>query len=142
VNRFAVDSVDPDLHVSADPELAEALACIPVACHVFTNATRRYAERVLQALGVRQYLQRIFDIEFSLFNPKPSPVFYRRVVGALGLAPREIALVEDNPRNLVPALAMGMRCVYLGFHEAPEGAIRVRCFPDVPQALGVGEWAS
>ncbi|MBM3498935.1 MAG: pyrimidine 5'-nucleotidase, partial [Armatimonadetes bacterium] len=80
LNRFAVDSVDPRPHVRPDPALAGHLARIPAPCHLFTNATRRYAERVLAVLGVRECLERIFDIEFSLFNPKPAPIFYRRAV--------------------------------------------------------------
>ncbi len=135
LNRFAVDSVEPELHVTRDPALAGHLARIPVPCYLFTNATRRYAERVLQALGVAEHLERIFDIEFSLFNPKPAPLFYRRVVQAAGVSPGEMALVEDSPRNLAPALEMGMWCVYVGEGEAPDGALHARCFAAVPDLL-------
>jgi putative hydrolase of the HAD superfamily len=138
LNRFAVDSVDPARHVKPDPALGEHLRRIPVPCYLFTNATRRYAERVLAVLGVRDRFSGIFDIEFSLFSPKPAPLFYRRVVEAVGLAPEELALVDDNARNLVPAQAMGMRCVYVGTREAPAGVAHARSFADVPEALGCG----
>ncbi|MBM3472626.1 MAG: HAD-IA family hydrolase [Armatimonadetes bacterium] len=136
LNRFAVDSVEPELHVTPDPGLAESLRRIRVPCYLFTNATRRYAERVLVTLGVRDLVRGIFDIEFSLFNPKPSPIFYRRVVEALSLPPAEIALVDDNPRNFAPAMALGMRCICVGPGQAPAGVTRVPTFADVPQALG------
>ena len=136
LNRFAVDSVDPREHVRPDPALSKHLARIPAPCHLFTNATRRYAERVLAVLGVRGHFPRIFDIEFSLFNPKPAPIFYRRVVEALGLPPSDLALVEDSPRNLLPALQMGMRGVYLGPRDAPPGAVHARSFAEVPDLLG------
>jgi putative hydrolase of the HAD superfamily len=137
---FAVDSVDPDLHIERDPALAVHLARMPAPCYVFTNATRRYAERVLAALGVSEHIQGIFDIEFSLFNPKPAPVFYQRVVAALGVPPAAIALVDDNAGNFGPALDMGMRCVCVGRREAPAGVVCVSRFADVPEALaGDGE---
>jgi putative hydrolase of the HAD superfamily len=135
LNRFAVDSVEPKLHVTADPGLAESLRRIAVPCYVFTNATRRYAERVLATLGVREQIEGVFDIEFSLFNPKPSPIFYRRVVEALGVPPHEIALVDDNPRNFAPALALGMGCICVGPQEAPPGVVCVPTFSEVPEAL-------
>jgi len=136
LNRFAVDSVEPGLHLAPDPQLAESLRLIPVPRYVFTNATRRYAERVLAALDVREQIDGIFDIAFSLFNPKPSPIFYGRVVGVLGVSPDEVALVDDNPRNFVPALDLGMRCVCVGPCEVPPGVVCVSTFADVPPALG------
>jgi putative hydrolase of the HAD superfamily len=135
LNRFAVDSVEPELHVSPDPALAGHLARIAAPCHLFTNATRRYAERVLAVLGVSERFERIFDIAFSLFNPKPAPLFYRRVVEALDVPPGSLALVDDNPRNLAPALEMGTFCVYLGPGEPPAGAVRARTFGEVPELL-------
>jgi putative hydrolase of the HAD superfamily len=117
--------------------LADHLRRIPVPRYVFTNATRRYAGRVLETLGVSHLFSSIFDIEFSLLNPKPSPVYYERVVRALGLPPDRIGLVDDSPRNLPPGLAMGMRCVCVGDRgETPPGAMRVASFAEVPDALG------
>ncbi|MBM3500807.1 MAG: HAD-IA family hydrolase [Armatimonadetes bacterium] len=135
LNRFAVDSVDPQPHLSPDPALRDHLARIPAPCHLFTNATRRYAERVLSVLGVSESVGLIFDIEFSLFNPKPAPIFYRRAVEALGVSSRDVALVDDNPRNLRPALEMGMACVYMGDGAPPAGALRARSFAEVPELL-------
>lgn len=135
LNRFAVDTVDPSAHVSPDPELEAALLRVGLPCYVFTNATRRYAERVLAALGVSRCFRGIFAIEFSDYHPKPSPHFYRKVVEALNASPRDVVLVEDNPRNLVPALAMGMTCLQLGGGSAPDGALLVERFCDVPDVL-------
>ncbi len=135
LNRFAVDSVDPSAHVSPDPELEAALLRVSLPCYVFTNATRRYAERVLAALGVSHCFRGIFAIEFSDYHPKPSPHFYRKVLAALSASPRDVVLVEDNPRNLEPALAMGMKCLQVGGCSAPDGALIVERFRDVPDAL-------
>lgn len=125
LNRFAVNAVDPASYLQVDPSLAHHLKSIGLPCHLFTNAPLQYAQRVLLALGVRDCIGEIFGIEFSLFNPKPSPIAYRRVVAALGLAPQEVVFVDDNPRNLIPALDMGMCCVCVGNDAVPAGAIQV-----------------
>lgn len=135
LNRFAVDSVDPSAYVSRDPALDQALARIGLPCYVFTNATRRYAERVLAALGVAERFGGIFSIEFSDYHPKPATHFYRKVVDELGLAPSDIVLVEDNARNLEPAIRMGMVCVYLGGEQPPAGALAAQGFTRVPDVL-------
>ncbi len=137
LNRFAVDSVDPSVYVSRDPELDRALARIALPCYVFTNATRRYTERVLAALGVGQRFKGIFSIEFSDYHPKPASRFYRKVVDELGLAPTDVVLIEDNARNLEPAIRMGMVGLYLGADRVPAGAVAVQGFPQVPDVLEV-----
>jgi putative hydrolase of the HAD superfamily len=136
LNRFAVDSVDPSVHVCADPDLGRALSRIALPCYVFTNAPLRYTQRVLAALGVAERFRGIFSIEFSDYQPKPSPHFYRKVVAALGVAAADLVLVEDNPRNLAPALRMGMAGIYVGRDRAPEGALTVASIHEVPEAIG------
>jgi len=136
LHRFAVDSVDPTEHVVPDPALDEALSRLPAPCYVFTNATLRYTQRVLAALGVRDRFSGIFSIEFARYHPEPAPLFYRQVLETLALPAEEVVLVEDNARNIAPAQAMGMRCVYVGRGPAPEGVVRVASIRDVPEALG------
>jgi len=136
--RFAVDSVDPAEHVVPDPVLDEALSRVPAPCYIFTNATLRYTQRVLGALGVSDRFSGIFSIESARHHPKPAPLFYRKVLEALGLPAEQVALVEDNARNIAPAQAMGMRCLYVGRGAAPEGVVRVASIRDVPEALRAG----
>ncbi|MGQ9732301.1 MAG: HAD-IA family hydrolase [Candidatus Zipacnadales bacterium] len=138
LNRFAVDSVDPAQYLHVDPELDQCLAQIPAPCYVFTNATRRYTERVLDALGVRRRFSGIFDIAFGLYHPKPSPLFYQRVITYLTFPPTQIVLVDDNLRNLGPALELGMRCIYVGRKEEAEGVMHATTLAQVPVLLRSG----
>jgi len=136
VYRYAVDAVDPAEHVAADPQLAQALSRLSAPCYIFTNATRAYAARVLEALGVGDNFAGIFDIEFADYHPKPSRLFYERVVGALGLPPDRLAFVEDNAGNFGPALRLGMSCVQVGGRGCPpEGVVCVGGFQEVPGVL-------
>lgn len=133
VYEYAVNGLAPDRHLQPWPELGEMLARLPVARYVFTNATRVYADKVLGSLGVREQFNGIFDIEDSGWLPKPDPGIYRSVVSRLGFAPPQIALVEDNPANLVPARELGMLGVLVG-----EQDILCECDVQVASILELG----
>jgi epoxide hydrolase-like predicted phosphatase len=60
---------------------------------------------------------------------KPNPEIYRHAVGALGLEPGECVFVDDLPRNLAPAAALGMAVIH---HTAASATI-----PQVARLLGV-----
>ncbi len=136
VYRFAVDAVDPSLHLVLDQTVGEALRRISAPRYVFTNASRGYAERVLETLGIASCFDGIFSIESCFYNPKPTPICYRRILSTLGLDGERVAFLDDNPNNFAPALALGMTCVQVGERGgAPEGVSRVARFQDVPDVL-------
>ena len=117
---------------------AEVIQEMGVSQPILTMTSVDLVRGVLDALGVRGRFRDIFDIAFGLYHPKPSPLFYRRVVAHLALPPEQVAFVDDNPRNLPPALELEMHCIYLGEGEAPVGAAHARTFAEVPALLR--EW--
>ncbi len=104
----SVEQVDASRYVEPDPQLDAMLAAIPAQLYVFTNATRRYSEDVLKALGVERHFERIFDVEFCGWRPKPAAEAYARVLGEVGLPAEEVGMVEDNAVNIIPARELGM----------------------------------
>ena len=50
-----VHNIRLDEYIAANPALDHALASIPQAKVIFTNASRVYAEQVLKVLGIRHY---------------------------------------------------------------------------------------
>ncbi len=96
-----------------DPALRPALAALPGARHVFTNASAEYARRVLAHLEVADLFDRVFDIRHADFVPKPDPHPYRRVLAALGVPGDRVAMVDDSPQNLAAARRLGMWTVWL-----------------------------
>jgi len=94
-----------------DPALAELLARISGRKFIFTNGSVPHAERVTDRLGVRQHFDGIFDIVASDYLPKPDPLPYTRLVERFDIAPTSAIMIEDIPRNLAPASAMGMTTV-------------------------------
>ncbi|KAB2848327.1 MAG: pyrimidine 5'-nucleotidase [Hyphomicrobiaceae bacterium] len=103
---------DIDLaRVEACPGLDEALARLPGRKIIFTNGTRRHAERVAGKLGILDRFEAIFDIADSAFIPKPGPKPYAMMLEAHGLNPCAAAMFEDMPQNLKEPHALGMATV-------------------------------
>jgi putative hydrolase of the HAD superfamily len=99
--------------VQADPRLACALAALPGAKYVFTNASAAHVEKVLDRLGVAHCFDAVFDIVAAEFEPKPLDVFYDRFLARHGVNPAAAVLFEDMARNLHPAHARGMTTVLI-----------------------------
>jgi len=97
--------------LSEAPELASALEALPGRRIIFTNGSRRHAERVAEKLGVLHLMEDICDIAACEFVAKPSPDAFRRMVERHGVASHEAAMFEDMPHNLEAAHALGMTTV-------------------------------
>ena len=93
------------------PELAAALAALPGRRIIFTNGSRRHAERVAEKLGVLHLMEDICDIAACEFVAKPAPDAFKRMTDRHGVAPAEAAMFEDMPHNLEAAHALGMTTV-------------------------------
>lgn len=107
-----VHDIDLD-RVAHSPGLAEALVALPGRKLIFTNADRRYAERVLERLGLDRAFEAIHDIHASDYRPKPEPQAYCVMIDQLGIEPHRSLFVEDMARNLKPAKALGMTTAWL-----------------------------
>lgn len=114
--RFVHD-VDITLYIGPNPELDAMLRRIPLSKVVFTNATREHARRVLDALGIADHFPFVVDVRAMDYASKPDPQAYRRILDAIGARAEECIIVEDTPRNLLPAKAMGMKTILVD-HQA------------------------
>ena len=118
---FLVDVHDIDMrHLQADPILARGIAALPGRRIVYTNGSRPYALRVLEARGLGGVFDAVYGVEHAGLVPKPERAAFEAVFGLDGLAPEQGAMFEDDPRNLAVPHAMGMRTVLVG----PPGALR------------------
>jgi putative hydrolase of the HAD superfamily len=107
VHEIDVSAVQPA------PALARALAALSGRKLVFTNGTRRHAERVLQRLDLGAHFDAIHDIVAIDYRPKPNAAGYRALVDTYAIVPTRAAMIEDMARNLPPAAALGMTTVWL-----------------------------
>jgi putative hydrolase of the HAD superfamily len=121
-------------YLAPAPALGAMLARLPLRKAVFTNADAAHARRVLDCLGVAAHFEHIIDIVALDYINKPDPRAYARALRLLEAEAHECAFIDDAPRNLRPAHALGMTTVMVrqGATEAPPGVDHV-----VGDVLGV-----
>ena len=103
-----VHDVPIEESVGYDARLDEALGRIEARKVVFTNASWEHAERVLAARQIRHHFERIIDVRDMNWISKPAPEAYTRLLSLLDSTAPRTMLVEDNVRNLRPAVELGM----------------------------------
>jgi len=106
-----VHPVPIDRFLEPNPELDQVLEGIADPKAIWTNASRRHAERVLDVLGIGRHFWPIVDVCDMSYVSKPAPELYPRLVSLLGVEAHDCILVEDSVRNLRPAKSLGMTTV-------------------------------
>ncbi|WP_353226958.1 pyrimidine 5'-nucleotidase [Novosphingobium sp.] len=103
-----------DMSVLADaPRLADRLMALPGRRLIFTNADATYAARALDALGIADCFEGVWDIHAMEYRPKPEMHAYAGLIAHFGIDPARAVFVEDTARNLPPAKAIGMQTVWI-----------------------------
>jgi putative hydrolase of the HAD superfamily len=97
--------------IERDDRLDAALARLPGRKLVFTNGSVAHAERVMERVGITRHFAGVFDIVAAGYWPKPEMSAYEGLIRTHAVKPPRAALIEDLPRNLVPAAALGMTTV-------------------------------
>jgi putative hydrolase of the HAD superfamily len=132
--RFLDFVHDIDLEpVCEAPALGAALEKLPGRKYIFTNGSRRHAERVAGKLGVLHHFDDLFDIAACNYVPKPSVEAYNAFLKAHGVAGPSAAMFEDLPHNLESPHALGMatvlvRSTYMD-HPAQKAMAEWRALP-------------
>ncbi len=114
-----VHDVDVSSRLSPDPQLRAMLGALPQRKAVFTNGSSCHAERVLDALGVADQFEWVFDIRVANYLPKPCLEPYQAVLAGLGIAADDCTMIEDSPDNLRTAKQLGMTTVLVGAGPTP-----------------------
>ena len=108
--HFVYD-INPRDYLGISPPLARMLQEIPLHKVLFTNADAYYAQRILDTLQVTPFFEQIIDICSLNYLCKPDPKSYRHVLDLLGVSGRQCIIVDDSPRNLIPAKDVGMTTI-------------------------------
>jgi putative hydrolase of the HAD superfamily len=118
------------------PELASALEALPGRRIIFTNGSRRHAERVAEKLGVLHLMEDICDIAACEFVAKPSPDAFKRMFDRHGVKAPEAAMFEDMPHNLKAAHELGMTTVLVhsGYLDHP-AQLQMRKWKELPDYI-------
>ncbi|MFN7163609.1 MAG: pyrimidine 5'-nucleotidase [Hyphomonas sp.] len=103
----------PDL-----PQLRDAIAALPGRKFIYTNGSRRHAERVTEKMGLAHLFNASFGIEESAYTPKPNLPAYQSFCRIHQVEPQGAAFFEDLARNLLPAKSLGFTTVLV--HSAKD----------------------
>jgi len=121
--------------VPAAPDLVEALEKLPGRKVIFTNGSRRHAQRVLERQGTGQLFEEIFDIADANYIPKPRDEAFASFFASHAIDGSTAAMFEDLPQNLEPAHARGMITVLVHSHLDDHPIYReVKTWGDAPPA--------
>ncbi|HEY6335186.1 MAG TPA: pyrimidine 5'-nucleotidase [Alphaproteobacteria bacterium] len=97
--------------IPPNPALDAALGRLEGRKIVFTNGSADHAAKVMARLGVARRFEAVFDVAAANFIPKPELACYRALLARHDIAPDAAAMLDDIPRNLEPAHALGMTTI-------------------------------
>ena len=135
-----VHDIDVSTRLQPDPLLCSSLQRLPLRRFVFTNGSRGHAERVLDALGLGNSFEEIFDIRIANYQPKPNPDPYHGVLRQLGLAADRCVMVEDSLDNLATAKQLGMTTVLVAQRPTASAVVDHRVATASQAAQLVTSW--
>ena len=121
--------------LSEDIELDRALARLPGRKVIHTNGIHEHAKHILETLGVLQHFERIYDIRFNNYIPKPCKETLAMLIKAEGSTPERTLVVDDMADNLRVAKELGCRTVWINknalSHEWDYHLLLFQHLPDV-----------
>lgn len=117
-----IHDLDPHDFFGISPPLDNMLEEIPLHKVIFTNADVAHSRRVLNTLQVGHHFELIIDIKAIGYKSKPDPLAYQRALALLGVSGSRCIMVDDTPRNLIPAKDLGMTTILV---NGPDTSIAI-----------------
>jgi len=99
--------------LNKNPDLNEQIKNLPGEKIIFTNGSKKHAERVIEKLGIEENFNKIFDIEECEFIPKPEIEPYEKLIKTFDLDCKKSIFFEDIAQNLEPAHILGMKTAWI-----------------------------
>lgn len=100
-----------------DEKLNSLLHELPQRKVIFTNAHAAHAQRVMHHLGVAHHFDTVVDIYMMAPFCKPQVAAFHKALELIDEKPENCLLVDDNPKNLTAAQALGLATVSVGAHS-------------------------
>lgn len=112
---FLHDVHDVGAHelLKPDADLDAALARLPCRKVIHTNGIREHADRILAALGIAHHFERIYDIRFDNYLPKPNSEVLQKLLDAEGAEASRALVVDDMVDNLKAARELGCKTIWI-----------------------------
>ncbi|MBT06189.1 MAG: pyrimidine 5'-nucleotidase [Rhodospirillaceae bacterium] len=107
VHQIDLSVIDPS------PTLNKLLKNLPGKKYIFTNGSVAHAEKVMARLGISERFAGIQDIKATNYIPKPNPLAYSKIISRFGILPKTSVMLDDIPKNLLPAANLGITTVWV-----------------------------
>ena len=107
-----VHDIDYSL-LKKDVELAKEIKKLPGEKIIFTNGTKKHAQKVTEQLGIESNFYKIFDIVDAQFIPKPEMEPYKKLISTYQIDTKNSIFIEDIAKNLLPAHELGMKTAWV-----------------------------
>ena len=107
-----VHNIDYSL-LQKDLDLANEIKKLPGEKIIFTNGTKKHAQKVMKQLGIENNFEKIFDIIDAEFIPKPEIVPYKKMISIFEIDTKNSIFIEDIAKNLLPAHELGMKTAWV-----------------------------
>ena len=107
-----VHDIDYSL-LQKDLDLANEIKKLPGEKIIFTNGTKKHAQKVMEQLGIENNFKKIFDIVDANFIPKPEIEPYKKMISIFGINTKNSMFIEDIAKNLLPAHELGMNTAWV-----------------------------
>jgi putative hydrolase of the HAD superfamily len=130
-----VHDVPVEEMLKEDDRLKEALSEVSIPMVAFSNGSREYVGRILNALGVESYFTDIFAIEDMEFIPKPLSNPFELVVEKYGFSPFELILADDRADNIETAFMLGIHGILVGYDADSNAEIVIPDIYQLPDAV-------
>ncbi len=101
-------------------ELREAIIALPGRKIIYTNGSRKHADKASNARGLSGIFDAVYGVEDAGFHPKPNAAAFASVFSKDNVKTEKAAMFEDDIRNLAVPHDLGMKTVLVGpKEEAP-----------------------
>jgi len=104
------DFIRPENYLVYDPVLQALLDSLSDHCelYIYTNNNLLLTQKILSLLGVEDFFERLYTIEFS-WVPKPDPETLRLLLEDIGGPPESFLFIGDRHQvDLQPAAELGI----------------------------------
>jgi putative hydrolase of the HAD superfamily len=112
--------------VRFEPAVKTLLKKLPGRKILYSNSPAHYAAAILAITGMSRLFDAVYTVEFSRFQPKPSPAALRRLLQMEKLSPHHCVMVDDSADNLRTAKRLGLKTVWVSKQTRQPPWVNVR----------------
>ncbi len=125
--------IDIKTVIQPNKQLSEKLKSIHATKIAFTNAPKKHAEQVLDALGIIDNFVDIFDIISADFIGKPNKYPYEKIMNITKA--KNYAMADDYEKNLKTAKELGIFTILIGKNSSEIADLCFEKFEDIPDYI-------